>query len=72
MDELIKQGQWWWLVLPAVLALFGSWLGALFGKTSEHAQWLRNQKLESYTTYVNACKHIVSVTRGMAPDRDKF
>lgn len=72
MDELIKQGQWWWLVLPAVLALFGSWLGAIIGKTSEHDQWLRNQRLEKYTTYVNACKHLVRVRRGVPSNRDQF
>lgn len=49
MDELIKQGQWWWLILPAVLALLGSWLGTRWGKTTEHSQWLRNQKIEVYT-----------------------
>lgn len=72
MDELVKQGQWWWLILPAVLALFGSWLGAKLGKTNEHEQWLRNQKVEKYTAYVNACKHIVRVTNGTAPDPERF
>jgi hypothetical protein len=72
MDELVEQGQWWWLVLPAVLALFGSWLGAALGKTNEHAQWLRNRKVESYTTYVNSCKHIVRVRRSLNPDPGKF
>jgi hypothetical protein len=62
VDELVRQGQWWWLLIPlgtGVFALIGSWLGAKLGKTTEHAQWLRNRKVDSYTAYVNACKHIV-------------
>jgi hypothetical protein len=76
MDELIKQGQWWWVLLPIVTAVFavaGSWLGAKLGKDNEHEQWLRDRRLEKYTTYANACKHIISVRNGMQEvDESKF
>ncbi|UVJ37991.1 hypothetical protein [Arthrobacter sp. CJ23] len=53
MDELIKQGQWWWPFLvpvaTGILAVAGSWFGTKLGKTTEHDQWLRNQKIEAYT-----------------------
>lgn len=53
MDGLIKEGQWWWAFLvplaTGLLALLGSWLGTKWGKTTEHQQWLRNQKIEVYT-----------------------
>lgn len=52
MDELIRQGQWWWPFLvpvaTGVLALAGSWAGSKWGKTAEHKQWRRNQRQEAY------------------------
>ncbi|UKA61377.1 hypothetical protein [Arthrobacter sp. FW306-04-A] len=60
MDELINQGQWWWLlvvpVATGVLALFGSWWGSRLGKTTEHTQWLRNEKIETYSQYVETIR----------------
>lgn len=55
MDELVKQGQWWWLLIPlgtGVFALIGSWLGSFLGRTTEHKQWLRNQKQEAYSEFM--------------------
>ncbi|MFJ6536746.1 hypothetical protein ACIQH5_10975 [Paenarthrobacter sp. NPDC091711] len=49
MDELIKQGQWWWILVPVLTALAGAWVGARLTRTTEHKQWLRNQKVEAYT-----------------------
>lgn len=58
MDELIKQGQWWWLisvpVLTGMFALLGSWWGSRLGKTTEHAQWLRNEKKKDYVEAIKA------------------
>lgn len=59
MDEWIRQGHWWWLlVVPlatGVFALFGSWLGSMLGKTTEHDQWLRNQRMQNYMDFMEAC-----------------
>lgn len=53
MDKLVSEGQWWWLfVVPVAagfFALLGSWIGSRLGKVTEHQQWLRNHKIESYT-----------------------
>lgn len=58
MDELVRQGQWWWLVASAVvtgvLALVGAWLGGKLGKHNEHTQWRRNQRVEAYTDFLTA------------------
>lgn len=60
MDELIKQGQWWWLLIVPVatggLALFGSWWGSRLGKSTEHEQWLRNEKVETYSQYLETIR----------------
>ncbi|MEW1821752.1 hypothetical protein AB0323_13350 [Arthrobacter sp. NPDC080031] len=57
MDEFIKQGQWWWLLIVPlatfVFALFGSWWGTNLGKITEHEQWLRNQKQTAYQKFVS-------------------
>ncbi|MGO4650220.1 hypothetical protein AB4068_00845 [Arthrobacter sp. 2RAF22] len=62
MDELIKQGQWWWLLVVPVatggFALFGSWWGSRLGKTTEHEQWLRNEKVETYSQYVESLRRL--------------
>lgn len=56
MDEFLKQGHWWWLlIVPAstfVLALLGSLWGTNLGKITEHKQWLRNQKQAAYQKFV--------------------
>jgi hypothetical protein len=56
MDEFIKQGQWWWLLIVPiatfVFALGGSWWGTNLGKITEHEQWLRNQKQAAYQKFV--------------------
>lgn len=55
MDELVKQGQWWWLLIPlgtGVFALFGSWLGASLARWSEQKQWTRNKKQEAYADFI--------------------
>jgi hypothetical protein len=66
MDELIKQGQWWWLVSVPVLAgafaLLGSWLGSKLGKSTEHWQWLRNEKRKEY---IAAIASMDTLTHGM-------
>lgn len=53
MDQLISQGQWWWLfpvpVLTFIFAVAGSWIGSLLGKRTEHQQWLRNERRAEYT-----------------------
>lgn len=52
MDELIAQGQWWWLlpvpVLTFLFAVAGSWIGSALGKRTEHQQWLRNERRSEY------------------------
>lgn len=71
MDELIKQGQWWWpFLVPAatgLLALLGSWVGTKLGKATEHAQWLRNEKMTAYRTYMNAAHAFENVAKGHRP-----
>ncbi|MDR6637517.1 hypothetical protein [Paenarthrobacter nitroguajacolicus] len=56
MDELLRQGQWWWLLVPIAAAVVGTvagvWIGARLSKTTEHEQWLRNQKIDSYTNFL--------------------
>lgn len=57
MDELIKQGQWWWLLVPLATGLFalgGSWLGAHLGRRTEHSQWLRNEKRKAYHEFLKS------------------
>lgn len=58
MDELIRQGQWWWPFLVPVstglLALAGSWFGSKWGKTAEHKQWRRNQRQDAYLALFDA------------------
>lgn len=69
MDELIRQGQWWWLLIPlgtGILALTGSWVGAKLGQRTEHQQWLRNQKMETYASYLNATTALHDALQGRA------
>lgn len=71
MDDLIRQGQWWWLLLPvvtALFALFGSWLGSKLGKDSEHAQWLRNRKQELYYNFLDVENRYFSSASAPEPD----
>lgn len=60
MDELIKQGQWWWPFLVPIatglLALLGSWVGTKLGKATEHAQWLRNERVRVYVDFLAEVK----------------
>jgi hypothetical protein len=44
MDEFLK------VIVPVAAALVGIFLGARLGRTTEHRQWLRNQKIEAYTS----------------------
>jgi hypothetical protein len=64
MDELIKQGQWWWLVavpvLTGALALLGSWWGSRLGKKTEHAQWLRNAKETAYVEFLDRAQTLLT------------
>lgn len=64
MDELIKQGQWWWLlavpVLTGVFALFGSWWGSRLGKQTEHGQWLRNAKETAYVRFLDQAQTLLA------------
>ena len=67
MDELIKQGQWWWLLIPlgtGLFALGGSWLGAFLGRSYEHEQWLRDRKQAAYAEFLSA---IVEATSTLHP-----
>ncbi|MFE4078201.1 hypothetical protein [Paenarthrobacter sp. YIM B13468] len=63
MDELIKQGQWWWPffvpIATGILAMLGSWLGSRWGKTTEHKQWLRNKKMEAYSDFLSVAESMV-------------
>lgn len=60
MDEWIKQGHWWWLlVVPiatGIFALLGSWLGSKLGKSTEHKQWLRDQQRNAYADLIDSTK----------------
>ncbi|MFS0717123.1 hypothetical protein ABC337_13840 [Arthrobacter sp. 1P04PC] len=71
MDELIKQGQWWWLLLPVAtgaFALGGSWLGAHLGRRTEHSQWLRNEKRKAYHEFLKS-GHSLAQFLSEAPER---
>ncbi len=69
MDELLKSGQWWWLLVVPILtgafALGGSWLGAKLGKTTEHQQWIRNEKTEVYSQLMSMVTQISFLITGM-------
>ncbi|MDP9982966.1 hypothetical protein J2W14_002368 [Pseudarthrobacter oxydans] len=58
MEDLVRQGQWWWLVaipvVTGVFALAGAWFGGSLGKYNEHTQWRRNQRAEAYTDFLTA------------------
>lgn len=60
MDKLIQEGQWWWPFLVPLatgfLALIGSWFGTKWGKTTEHEQWLRNERVKVYTDFLTEIK----------------
>jgi hypothetical protein len=77
MDELTKQGQWWWPFLvpaaTAILALFGSWFGTRWGKTTEHQQWLRNERVKVYTDFLAEIKaEIWKLQTASAPQTVEF
>ncbi|MGM7777918.1 hypothetical protein ACSVHC_18130 [Arthrobacter sp. KNU-44] len=73
MDELIKQGQWWWLVsvpvLTGVFALFGSWWGSKLGKNTEHWQWLRNEKQKEYIAAVDKMGEMTSTLADLVQEK---
>ncbi|WP_130449790.1 hypothetical protein [Zhihengliuella halotolerans] len=53
MIEFLESFQW--VIVPLLagfLALLGSWKGAKWGKTTEHEQWLRNERLRVYTRFL--------------------
>lgn len=56
MDEFVKQGHWWWLLIVPVatfvFALLGSLWGSNLGKITKHKQWFRNQKQAAYQKFV--------------------
>lgn len=58
MEDLVRQGQWWWLiaipVVTGVFALAGSWFGGRLGKNNEHTQWRRNERVKAYTDFLTA------------------
>lgn len=58
MEELVRQGQWWWLVAVPVVsggfALLGGWWGSKLGKNTEHTQWQRNERLKAYTDFLTS------------------
>lgn len=74
MDEWIKQGQWWWLfavpIATGLLAVFGSFLGTRFGKSAEHQQWVRDQKMKFYTEYLQAAGAFLENARGRRTEGD--
>jgi hypothetical protein len=43
-------------ILTGLLALLGSWLGAVLGRKTEHAQWKRDQKVKAYADFLEAAK----------------
>lgn len=57
MEQLIREGQWWWpfvvALATAILAYGGSWLGAKLGKSHEHNQWSRNEKIKAYASFLS-------------------
>lgn len=58
MEELVRQGQWWWLiavpVVAGVFALLGGWWGSRLGKDTEHSQWQRNERMKAYADFLSA------------------
>jgi hypothetical protein len=49
--------QWLLISVPivaGVFALIGSWLGSRLGRSTEHQQWLRNQKQAAYSELLGA------------------
>jgi hypothetical protein len=53
-------------LIAAAAALSGSLLGALFTKTTEHKQWLRNQKTKAYDDFLELCHRFNAVMRDPA------
>lgn len=81
MDQLIAQGQWWWLfpipLLTFLFAISGSWIGSLLGKRTEHWQWLRNEKRKEYIAAVDSLDSLIlrisrlrTVERAVSPPED--
>lgn len=58
MDDLVRQGQWWWLIAVPVVAggfaLWGGWWGSRLGKNTEHSQWQRNEQVKVYTDFLTS------------------
>jgi hypothetical protein len=50
-------------LIAAAAALSGSLLGALFTRTTEHQQWLRNQKTKAYDDFLELCHRFDAVMR---------
>jgi hypothetical protein len=72
--EFINSGQWWWLLIPlgtGICALLGSWLGSFLGKTTEHDQWLRNQRMQTYTEFLEACTVMRNRSSGILNHTDE-
>lgn len=63
MDQLISQGHWWQLfpvpLVTFIFAVAGSWWGSRLGRTTEHKQWLRNEKLNVYKELHRASEDIM-------------
>lgn len=47
-------------ILTGLLALFGSWVGSFLGRTTEHKQWKRNQKVETYMDFLEVARPLDS------------
>ncbi|MBT2522758.1 hypothetical protein [Arthrobacter sp. ISL-28] len=72
MDDLIRQGQWWWLLVPlgtGLFALIGSWVGSTLGKATEHWQWLRNEKQKEYVAAVGSLSAAVDALAALIQEK---
>lgn len=72
MEELIKQGQWWWpYLVPTLTGIFALWIGTKFGKATEHSQWLRNEKRQAYQKYLQSGKFLAQMLNRTPAQRDQ-
>ena len=77
--DFFSPEHWWWQILPVpvltfILALAGSWWGARLGRTTEHWQWLRNEKQKIYVTILDqlegVLERIPSLIEGKPSDKE--
>ncbi|MBT2522761.1 hypothetical protein [Arthrobacter sp. ISL-28] len=50
-------------LIAAAAALSGSLLGAFFTRTTEHKQWLRNEKMKAYEDFLEVCHSFNAIIR---------